>query len=296
MNDIFEMRQQGSSGEELLEELAPAFPYTASRAFLDRYDVLWHWHRAVELFYMESGALEYETPGGRVLFPAGSGGLVNTGVLHTTRLAGASGRTVQLLHIFDASLLFGQPESRIFQKYGAPILSARTELIPLFPDVPRHRGALERLAASFRLAEGEAGYELKLREALSAVWLDLLGLLPEDTGDGTGSCEKIKGMLRYIHSHYRESVRVSDVAAAGYVSQRECYRAFRQFLHTTPGEYIRSCRLREACRMLAEGSGTITEISHACGFGSSSFFGKVFLAGTGMTPTDYRRKWQDPAN
>ena len=57
-------------------------------AELDKYvgkSVPWHWHKAVELFYMESGALEYHTPKGKLVFPAGSGGFVNSNVLHRTR-------------------------------------------------------------------------------------------------------------------------------------------------------------------------------------------------------------------
>lgn len=53
------------SREERLPDFDPDFPYIASRAEMDFYPerfVPWHWHRAVELFYMESGSLEYSTP------------------------------------------------------------------------------------------------------------------------------------------------------------------------------------------------------------------------------------------
>ena len=65
------------SREERLPDFAPDFPYIASRAEMDFYPerfVPWHWHSAVELFYMESGSLEYSTPQGKAVFPQGSGG------------------------------------------------------------------------------------------------------------------------------------------------------------------------------------------------------------------------------
>lgn len=40
-------------------------------------------------------------------------------------------------------------------------------------------------------------------------------------------------------------------------------------------EYMTSYRLQMACQMLARGQESITVISHACGLGSSSYFGKV---------------------
>lgn len=55
------------SREEKIEGFTEEFPYIASRAELNAYQesfVPWHWHKAVELFYIESGTLTYHTPGG----------------------------------------------------------------------------------------------------------------------------------------------------------------------------------------------------------------------------------------
>ena len=87
--------------QEELPEYSEDFPYIMTRAEIDRFPqsyVPWHWHQAVELFYMESGELEYHTPGGTVCFPVGSGGIVNSGVIHMTRPHLEKGETVQLLH------------------------------------------------------------------------------------------------------------------------------------------------------------------------------------------------------
>lgn len=57
------------SREESLPGFSSDFPYIASRAELDKYPgqfVPWHWHQAVELFFIESGSLEYYTPVGTV--------------------------------------------------------------------------------------------------------------------------------------------------------------------------------------------------------------------------------------
>lgn len=64
------------SREELLPDFNSDFPYIASCAEIDKYVkhfIPWHWHKTVELFYMKSGTLEYCTPKGKFLFPAGSG-------------------------------------------------------------------------------------------------------------------------------------------------------------------------------------------------------------------------------
>lgn len=59
-------------------------------------------------FYMESGSIEYDTPGGKLLLPAGSGGIVNSNVLHMTKAISQKEKNIQLLHIFDVSYLSGE--------------------------------------------------------------------------------------------------------------------------------------------------------------------------------------------
>lgn len=291
MKDVLEMQLHENSSEERLPDFSSEFPYICSKAFLNRYNVFWHWHKAVELFYVESGALEYDTPRGRTVFPAGSGGIINSDVLHISRSHGSASPTIQLVHLFDASLLADQFGGRIMQKYISPIVAApQIELIPLQPDVPAHESALKKLRASFEISENAFGYELRLRDALTEIWLELLRLTPPVEARASGASDKTKQMMIYIHEHYTEHISVADIAAAGFVSERECYRAFQSFLHTSPAEYIKSYRLQTACKLLSDGKESVTQIGLACGFGSGSFFGKVFRDHFGMPPSEYRRE------
>ncbi len=175
--------------------------------------VPWHWHRTVELFYMESGSIEYDTPGGKILFPAGSGGMINPNVLHMTKAISQKEKNIQLLHIFDVSLLAGEQGSRIEQKYISPVITApQIEVIPLFPGNAEEERILKLLAASFRLSSDEFGYEIKLREALTEIWLMLFELsrsMREKKGEHNKSNDKIKLMMIYIHEHYREKISIS---------------------------------------------------------------------------------------
>lgn len=301
MQTIRRIELHPASREEKLPGFTDEFPYIATRAELNYYRehfVPWHWHRAVELFYMESGSLEYHTPGRTVVFPAGSGGMVNSNVLHMTRILHPGEKNVQLLHIFDPCLLAGERGSRIEQKYISPLVTApQLELIALSPVDPAQAEALALIRQAFRLEEAEFGYELKLREALSEIWLRLWALSAaarqSEPCSYQKSREQIKQMLGYIHEHCTEKLSIPELAAAAYLSERECYRLFQTCLHTTPSEYIRSIRLQLACRMLAEGQAPVTAVGSACGLGSSSYFGKVFRESMGCTPLEYRRKWQN---
>lgn len=300
MKNIDRIEFYTGSKEEMLPGFTSEFPYIASRSEIDRFIgryVPWHWHKAVELFYMESGCLEYETPGGRILFPAGSGGMVNSNVLHMTRAMSQTENNSQILHIFDVSLLAGEQGSRIERNYITPFITApQIEIIPLFSGNAEEDEILKLILGAFCIDNNEFGYEIKLRETLSEIWLRLFALSRPMLGqreEHSKRNDKIKLMLVYIHEHYPEKISISELAAAAYLSERECFRVFRDCLHTTPVEYIKSYRLQAACQMLARGQEPVTAISHACGLGSSSYFGKVFREYAHCTPSEYRRKWQD---
>ena len=175
------------------------------------------------------------------MFPAGSGGMINPNVLHMTKAISQREKNIQLLHIFDVSLLAGEQGSRIEQKYIAPVITApQIEVIPLFPGNAEEERILKLLAASFRLSSDEFGYEIKLREALTEIWLMLFELscsMREKKGEHNKSNDKIKLMMIYIHEHYREKISIPELAAAAYLSERECYRVFHDCLHVTPVEY-----------------------------------------------------------
>lgn len=298
MKNIQSIEQNASSKEELLPDFTEDFPYIATCAQMCHYQdssIPWHWHRTVELFYIQSGTLEYTTPKGKWTFPAGSGGMVNSNVLHSTNFQHTKNSTVQLLHLFDPAFLAGGHGSRMETKYILPLTTAPgVELIPLFPEDPEQADMLHKIREAFELSEQEWGYELKLREMLSRIWLKLFDLArPGMQQGGKNSDDKIKALMVYIHEHYQDPIRVEELAESVHISKRACFRLFQDNLHTTPVEYIRSYRLQTACQMLVNTTDSVTQIAYRCGLGSSSYFGKVFREAYHCTPMEYRRAWHD---
>ena len=300
MRQVQSIQLNESSREEQLPGFRGEFPYIATCAQLDKYAepfVPWHWHKAVELFYMEQGSLEYETPGGTVVLAQGSGGLVNSNVLHKTRILDYPHITTQKLHIFDPAFLSGQAGGRIEQTYFLPMLAdPMFEIIPLSPDVPEQAEILHLIRNAFLLSEHEVGYEISLNRALLDIWLKLFLLYrKQETARNrrTRNIDAAKRMMIYIREHLADSITVKELADAVFLSERECYRIFRDCLHTTPVNYIIDCRLREACQMLSASNMSVTEIAYSCGFGSGSYFSRVFTREKGCSPIEYRTNWQD---
>ena len=128
MKVIHTVELKPGSYEEMLPDFSPDFPYIASYVELEKHlgrQSPWHWHKEVELFYMKEGALEYNTPQGKTVFPQGSAGFVNSNVLHMSKVRQGEKTSVSMIHIFDPLLVSGQTGSRIDQRYVRPLITGR---------------------------------------------------------------------------------------------------------------------------------------------------------------------------
>ncbi len=73
------------------------------------------------------------------------------------------------------------------------------------------------------------------------------------------------------------------------ISIRHLERLFRVTLSTTVGDHYRALRLQEAYRLLTETTASMTEVSAACGFASTSNFSKAFKNFFTVPPSTARR-------
>ena len=288
--------------EERIEEISDAWPYVLERAELDRYphrSCPWHWHQEVELFYVQSGSLEYRTLRHRVRFDAGSAGFVNAGVYHMTRAVDGGVGTVQLCHIFRPSLL-EDVGGRIAERCVRPLVEARrAEILSWDAGLPQDARALELMRESFALRpDGTDAYEMRLRALLSEIWVLALEKARPLMDDGPASHPthrdlRFEKMRDFVHEHYAEPIDVADIAAAGCTSARDCFRSFRDYVDMGPAQYVREYRVRQSCKLLAHTSRTIESVALSCGFSSAGQFSQTFRAIMGATPSAYRARWRE---
>ncbi|NGP45465.1 AraC family transcriptional regulator [Bacillaceae bacterium SIJ1] len=99
-------------------------------------------------------------------------------------------------------------------------------------------------------------------------------------------------VLDYIHAHFREPLRLKDLAStfhvsASYLSEKiisMCGKPFTAYLH--------ELRVRHACSLLHATRMAIADIAEASGFVSIKTFSRVFKSYTGKTPSAYRKETQ----
>ena len=101
--------------------------------------------------------------------------------------------------------------------------------------------------------------------------------------------DRIKTMMEFIASHYQEKLTLKQIADSSFISPRECNRCFQETLGQSPFSYLINYRLHKACSLLSHTSLTVTQVSAACGFSSSSYFTHIFHQTFGCTPREYKK-------
>lgn len=281
---------------EKLQGYDPGFPYTAIDCRFDGYSgpcVDWHWHATLEINVCASGVLKTSTQRGEYIVREGDGVLVNANVLHRNEaFEGAPGVCVQT-HMFDRSLVAAAELPQ--RRYVAPVVECTLlDALPLLRENAEHRAVLEALDRAFAAAEAERpGYELEICGLLNRAWQGIYALALPVIGARQPlprmETARLKRMLGFIRDHFAEDISPADIAASAGVCERECFRCFKQELGTTPLATLTDFRLRKAAELLRETDRSVSDIAAACGFATSSYFGKVFRRRMNLSPLAYRR-------
>ncbi|MDO4321701.1 MAG: AraC family transcriptional regulator [Lachnospiraceae bacterium] len=82
---------------------------------------------------------------------------------------------------------------------------------------------------------------------------------------------------------------IDELSKRVYLNRQKLEAGFSLCYHMTIGQYIRSCRMAEAARLLAETQLQIQEIGTAVGYTSSASFIKVFRQTYQVTPLAFRK-------
>lgn len=93
----------------------------------------------------------------------------------------------------------------------------------------------------------------------------------------------------YVDEHFCDPLLTASTVAAHFnYSADYLSRLFSQTYQTTLAGYISEKRIAYAARLLLETHLSISEITHACGYQSASYFARAFKKFFDISPSDYR--------
>lgn len=155
------------------------------------------------------------------------------------------------------------------------------------------RNLLRRL--QYELTERPAGAILSANCLLILLLTTLCRAYTQKTQDND-ELRLMDQVLTYIHSHYQQSIRRSQLAGLIAMSEANFYRLFQRIVDCSPTEYILQVRLKNAEERLRKSTAGLTEIALQCGFSDGNYFGAVFKRYYGITPHQYRLHLSNPIN
>lgn len=103
--------------------------------------------------------------------------------------------------------------------------------------------------------------------------------------------EEIKQAQYYIEEHLHEKITVEDLARQFCLGRRSFDRRFKAATGNTPLEYLQRVRIEAAKAELEASRKTVQEIMYETGYCDIKAFRAVFRKNTGLSPLEYRNKF-----
>jgi AraC family transcriptional regulator len=196
----------------------------------------------------------------------------------------------------------GEPHGNLFERTGADVLTVqpdpgRLDLLEPFAAVlgevnhmrdPGVASVARRAAGELHMPDSVAPF------AVEGLALELLALTArlrntEAIGAERRSPRWLSQARALLHDHYREQLRLAEVADAVGVHPVHLARVFRLKYGTPVGAYVRALRLAWAAGRLTDSDDAIAKVAHEAGFFDQSHFTRTFRRHFGLTPQAYRR-------
>jgi transcriptional regulator GlxA family with amidase domain len=111
------------------------------------------------------------------------------------------------------------------------------------------------------------------------------------TGQKHHEDETIIKIQEYIEQHYADKLSVQQIAGIFNLSRRSFERRFKNATRNTVVEYIQHVKIEATKKQLETGRKSIEEVMIDVGYSDAKTFRDVFKKITGMTPNEYRNKY-----
>ena len=239
-----------------------------------------HWHTSIEIFAVMEGSLDFFVNKEEYPLKAGEQIIINSNEIHSIH-AVEKNKTVVL-----------QIPLKQFENY----FTAQRYI--------RFRGQEElvdkKLASLLRklyhvYSERKIGYEFRT----ISIFYEIMYILVKDYRV-TETREKdirhsrrldaLSKITTYMREHYREELRLSDVAATFGYSDAYLSRMFQKYAKINYKTYLQDIRMAYAYRDLLNTDHTISQIALDNGFCSSRGFSGEFQKRYGVLPSEMRKQ------
>ena len=108
----------------------------------------------------------------------------------------------------------------------------------------------------------------------------------------TSDSRRVQKVQDYINEHYREEIRLNQLADIAGMTPVSFSRFFKIRTGKNLSDYIIDIRLGFAARLLVDSTESIAEICYDCGFNNLSNFNRIFKKKKGCVPKEFRENYR----
>ena len=244
-----------------------------------------HHHIEYEIFYIDSGSVEFGIEDSVTTAKAGDVIFMHPGTNHyVKKLEGIEYHYYAM--VFDNSVLGAQGEP-----VRNTLESIRVSRFIKLPDA-----VLRKLRDATEFAKNKSfGHELFIKSVLfdiiSCVILtnQYVEITDNVRSEKRHTVNAIDVTIAYIRDHYRENISLDDVLKITSYSKSHFIRLFKKNVGMNLTDYINKYRIEKSCLDLIYTAKNITEIATENGFNTVQYFSKTFKSYMKCTPKQYQK-------
>ena len=219
------------------------------------------------------------------------------------------------IHSYEASEHFTYYNILVdFKKLNLPLLDlpANTGYQVLFM-IDRHSKDRERFKQRFRLnfeQLNQCSENLeKLRAVLdkknpgyqfvsSGMLMQFIGFICQcynscnSTSSNNNTPHLLGKLVGEMEQFPTRKFTIEEMCVRTNMSRAVFFREFKKYYHSTPLDYLLHLRIQRASGLLSNTAIRISEIAVECGFSDSSYFALQFRRHAGLTPKQFRNRFQ----
>lgn len=252
-----------------------------------------HFHNEYEIFYLIEGERRFFFDNRAYKIQKGSLILVDENSIHMTRAFSEdeTGHDRIILYVGRDKM---QELDRIFPKlnlvkffrenYGVYQLEAKQqeEFIQFYQRLQKEMAAKDRNTQIMLDTD-------IVRYFISFMRSHVAHAVHSDQAENNPKYRTAYAVADYISENYTQPFTLEELAGRFFLSKYYLCRTFKEITGYGINEYTNIHRIRKAKRLLEETDMSISEIAHALGYESLTYFEKVFKTYMTLSPLKYRK-------
>lgn len=101
--------------------------------------------------------------------------------------------------------------------------------------------------------------------------------------------ERINKVYQFVLNNFHREIQLSEVAELSFLGISPFCRFFKKRTHKSFSQFLNEVRIGHACKLLIENNLSISQITYSCGFNSQTNFNRQFKKLKNVSPRDYQK-------